>query len=341
MKRGSKRITLKDLARHLNVSMMTVSRALNDHPDINQKTKERIIKLANELDYRPDSIARSLVQKRTYTIGIVVPEITYSFFPGALKGIEEVLFSAGYDIILTCSNEKAEREEQILKNLESKRVEGILISAAQDADDIYPYERIIKKGIPLVFFDRSVDGLNCSSVVVDDERGAFKIVEHLIQLGYQKIAHISGFPGISISRDRLEGYKRALKKCKIPVNKSYIVQSAFNEESGYKAMKSLLKLEDPPEAVFAVNDPVAIGAYMAIKEEGLKVPRDIALVGFADIATASILEVPLTTVYQPAYMVGKRAAERLLTELEGEGEVKPEKIVLKTRLMIRKSCGSI
>ncbi|UCE19495.1 MAG: LacI family DNA-binding transcriptional regulator [Gemmatimonadota bacterium] len=334
----SNRVTLKTLAQRLDVSTMTVSRALNDHPDISKETKARVLNLAKELNFRLDGIAKSLVQKRTNTIGVIFPEISHSFFPDALKGIEHVAYNNGYQIIICHSDEKAEREQEAILTLESKRVDGILVSIAQDTVDPTPYYHLQNNGTPFVFFDRYLKGFNANRVVVNDEEGACRMVEYMIKCGYKKIAHISGPLDVSISLDRLEGYKNALLMNKLPILEDYIVMGGFHEDLGYQAMKELLNLPDRPQAVFAVNDPAAIGAFRAIKEMGLTVPKDIALAGFADIQTAECFEVPLTTVRQPAFEVGEKAAQLLIKKIEDKEDGDINTIEVETELKIRKSC---
>jgi len=340
LKLSRQKVTLKDLAKRLNLSVVTVSRALNDHPDVSEATKARVLSMARKLNYHPNSIARSLVQKKTHTIGVIVPEIYHSFFSEVVSGVEEVASQAGYQIILCQSNEDAEKERKNIDTLLSKQVDGILISVAESDRDPQPFRSLRQTGTPFVFFDRYLVGVEAPRVIVDDVEGAQQLVEYLIQLGYQRIAHFAGYPQISIGRDRLVGYQKALAAHYIPVDPHLIIEGGFNERDGVVAMEEILTRGDLPEAIFAVNDPVAIGAYKVCMEKGIRVPEDVALVGFSDIDVSSLLAVPLTTMRQPALQIGQEAARLLIRINEGE-EVNPsEEIVLKTELIVRRSCGS-
>ncbi|MFO7971554.1 MAG: LacI family DNA-binding transcriptional regulator [Desulfobacterales bacterium] len=333
----AKRVTAKDIAESLGVSMMTVSRAINGHPNVNNKTRERVISKAKELGYTPNHVAKSLVLQKTSIIGVVVPEITHSFFPEAIRGIEDALFSSDYQLILTHSAEDDERERKAIETLESKRVDGILISTSESTRRYTEYEKVVQSGIPLVFFDRCVQGIGASCIRINDTRSAKMVTEHLVEHGYKRIAHLRGPEYVSIGKARYEGYVQALESHGIPVDKGLVVTAGFHEDAGYKAMKYLLENEEV-DAVVAVNDPAAFGAYKAIREKGLRVPDDIAIAGFSDDIRAELMETPLTTVRQPAYEVGNVAAKKLLAHIERVNE-QVEEITIETELVIRRSCG--
>jgi DNA-binding LacI/PurR family transcriptional regulator len=336
----SRRVTGKEIAELLGISAMTVSRAMNNRGYVHEKTREKVAEAAKKFGYSPNHIAKSLVLKKTHTIGVVVPEITHSFFPEAIRGIEEATYKAGYHLILTHSAEDAKRERDAIRTLESKRVDGILISMAQSVEDHKLYKELIRIGTPIVFFDRCVPGIGASCVSIDDEESAKHITEHLIDHGYKRIAHLSGPQGVSIGRARLNGFKRALSERNIQCYDELIVESGFHESDGYEAMKKLLLLPKAnlPRAVVAVNDPAAFGAIKAIQEAGLHIPEDIAIVGFSDDIRAALMPTPLTTVRQPAYDVGKRAAQKLLSVIEGKSSTVDE-IIINTDQVIRRSCG--
>lgn len=335
-----KRITAKQVAEELGISIMTVSRALNNRPNVDEKTREKVISTARRMGYVPDHIAKSLVLQKTFTIGLVVPEITHSFFPEAIRGIEEAAYGAGYQLILTHSAEDSERENKALQTLASKRVDGILISTAESVVDYESYESIMKLKLPIVFFDRCVYGIGASCVSIDDYESAKKITAHLIQHGYKKIAHLSGPSSVSIGRARIEGFKNAMDENGLSINDELIIESGFHEAGGYESMLKLLQLpkEKQPQAVVAVNDPAAFGAMNAILENGLRIPEDIAIVGFSDDIRAELMPTPLTTIRQPAYEVGKRAAQKLLAHIENKDEIIDE-IIIKSEIVIRESCG--
>ena len=293
------------------------------------------------MGYKPNHIARSLTTKRTFTIGVVLPKMSHSFFPDAIRGIEEVAYQKDYQLILTHSSENAIRETKVIESLVSKRVDGILISSAQNVKDLKHYKELLESNYPVVFFDRWIPGLSASSVRTNDEECAWLITKHLIERhGYQKIAHISGPENVSIGADRLRGFRKAMDEHKLPVDRNWIVEAGFDEKSGYNAARKLLDLpaKDRPRAIFAVNDSTAFGAMEAIYDEGLQIPDDIALVGFSDDKHDKLLNSPLTTVHQPAYEEGKRATQILIDVIEGKLNT-IEDVIVKSTLVIRKSCG--
>jgi len=330
-------VTIKDIAKQLNISPSTVSRALRDHPDISPETKKAVNNLAKELDYHPNSIAQSLQKRRTNLIGVIVPEIKHDFFSAAISGIEEIAYRAGYAIIVSQSNENYEREVVNVRALLSNRVAGLLISISQSTANSDHFKLLERQKTPFVFFDRVCEDVNTSKVVVDDFDGAYTATEHLIKKGYQRIAHLAGPKHISISKKRLEGYKSALNENNMLFDERLVVYGGFNEEEGRLGFQRLFQLEQMPDAIFAVNDPVAIGAFEKIKEHGFKIPEDIALVGFSNNPVTRLIEPSLTTISQPAYEVGKRAAKLLIEQIKSGENFIPRKEVLKTELIIRNS----
>ena len=330
--------TIKDIAKALNLSPSTVSRALRDHPDISLSTKKRVITLADKMDYHPDSIARSLQTKKTKTIGVIVPEIKQPFFASVINGIEEFAFASGYTIIVCQSNETYEREVVYTRTLVSYRVAGLLVSLSQSTENFDHFKVLRRRNLPVVFFDRVSNEIEASRVVVDDYRGAFDLVTHLIQSGYRRIAHLAGPKNLSISKFRLKGYKDALEHENLPFNDDLVIYGGLDDTDGIVGFQKLLNLKPLPDAVFAVNDPVATGAFMTIKEHGLKIPTDIALAGFSNTLMTSLLDPPLTTVEQPSYEIGKTAAQLLMEQINSNDEkFVPKFKVLKTHLIVRDS----
>jgi DNA-binding LacI/PurR family transcriptional regulator len=337
----SSNVTLKHIAEALGVSAMTVSRALNDRDNVDEKTKQRIREKAQSMGYTPNRVAKSLVSQKTQTLGVVIPEITHAFFPEVVRGIEEVTYKSDYQLFLTNANEQFSREKEAIETLRSQRVDGLLISSSLTREDYSFYESIIEGGAKVVFFDRCIEDIGASCVSVNDRESSKKITEHLItEHGYTKIAHLSGPQKVSIGKERLRGFKDALENHNLTINEEWIVQAGFKENTGYEAMTKLIEKgrEQLPEAVVAVNDPTAIGAIEAIREYGLSIPDDIAIVGFTDDIRSSLLEVPLTTVHQPAYDMGVQAAKKLIRFIE-EDDTPVEKIEVPTTLKIRSSCG--
>jgi DNA-binding LacI/PurR family transcriptional regulator len=337
---GQKRITVEEVAGEVGLSAMTVSRVLNNHPNVSEKTRKRVLEASRRLGYTPNQIAKSLVLRKTHTIGVVVPEITHSFFPEAIRGIEEVTYRLGYHLILMHSAENAGREEDAIRTLEEKRVDGILISIAQTVNDFRVYKQLVRRGVRFVFFDRCVPGIGASCVGIDDEESSRRITEHLLGHGYRRIAHLGGPPRVSISVARLRGFRKAMKENRTPIHNELMVESGFHELGGYEAMRRLLDLsaDRRPRGVVAINDPAAFGAMKAVSEQGLEIPGDIAIAAFSDDIRAELMPTPLTTVRQPAYEVGKRAAEQLFAEIDGSSE-SADLITVKSELIIRRSCG--
>ena len=262
----TRQITIKDIAKQLNISSSTVSRALRDHPDISQETKKKVVSLANELDYQPDVIAQSLKNMRTNTIGVIVPEIKHHFFSSALNGIEDITYNAGYTIIVCKSNESYEREVVNTRALASNRIAGLIVSISQNTQNDEHFRALQRRNIPIVFFDRVCSNAEGCKVLVNDSDGAFRAVQHLISVGYKRIAHIAGPEHLSISVQRLEGYKAALRQNGFQIRDEYTVHGGLNEEDGIIGFQRLMQLNESPNAIFAVNDPVAIGVFMQIKK---------------------------------------------------------------------------
>ena len=335
-------VTIKDIARELGISPSTVSRALKDHPDISPDTKKAVNALAEKLNYQPNIVALSLRQSKTNTIGVIIPEIVHFFFSTVISGIEDVAYSAGYNVILTQSNESEAREILDMKALFNSRVDGMLMSVSRETTNFDHIESMLAKGVPIVFFDRVYNTDQASKIIVDDFTGAKDATLHLIEQGCKRIAHIEGPPNLDISKQRLEGYKEALKENNIPFNKELVsICPSGTIEEGKKATEKLLSLKNPPDAIFATNDPAAMGAMQAIKEKGLKMPHDIALVGFSNWFFSSLMDPPLSSVDQPGFEMGQEAAKLLIRQIEKQDkddlEIAPETKILKTRLVIRES----
>ncbi|MCA1802651.1 MAG: LacI family transcriptional regulator [Rhodothermaceae bacterium] len=333
-------ITLKEVAEAVGVSTMTVSRVINNRPNVDEKTRKKILEAAKKMGYTPNHVAKSLVSSRTYTIGVIIPEISHSFFPEVVRGIEEATNNKNYQIFLTNTSDNFGKEQKVLNALRSKRVDGILVSSSLTTDDFSFYKLIIKSGLPLVFFDRGIEDIGASCIGVNDKTASRQITEHLISHKYKRIGYLSGPKRVSIGKERFNGYIEAMTRHNLEIDERLIIENGFNEKCGYAAMNELLALpkEIWPRAVVAVNDPVAFGAMDAIREAGLSIPNDIAIVGFTDDIRAKLVACPLTTVQQPAYEVGKKAASKLIRTIENKDEP-VETVELITKLVIRKSCG--
>ena len=331
-----KHSTITDIAKKLSIAPSTVSRALSDHPDISNETKLQVRKLAKEIGYTPNTIARSLKSSRTTIIGVIVPEIKHDFFSSAISGIEEVAYQAGYTIIVCQSNESYEREVVNANVLMHQRVAGVIVSIAQTTKTGDHFQDMINRKIPLVFFDRVCDDVVASKVIIDDYKSSFDAVTFLIRKGYKNIAHFAGPKDLGICIKRWNGYVDALKQAEMPIAPEFVLYGGLHEQDGYDSMDKLLKSGKIPDAIFAVNDPVAIGAFQRIKEAGLKIPSDVAIMGFSDNKIASLVDPQLTTVSQPSFEMGRKAAHILIDLIEGK-ECEPKTFVLDAELVVRGS----
>ena len=327
--------TIKDVAKKAGVSYATVSRALNNHPEINEETKKRILKIAMEMGYQPNAIAQGLVKKETKTIGLIIPDITNPFFPEVARGIEDTAVEAGYTIFLCNTNWNVEREERYLNVLMQKQVDGLII--APSSEEVSHLKKILDSGMNTIFISRVINHANSTCIIIDNIRGGQQAVEYLIQRGHQRVAFIGGREDISTNQERLQGYAQALKNNGLKFDNTLVKTGSFKRDSGHYIMNQFLKLEERPTAVFAANDLLALGAIQAIKENGLSIPSDIAVVGFDDIEFASLPEIQLTTVAQPKYDMGNLAFSTLMELIKGGGYSSGRKILLDPVLITRKT----
>lgn len=312
---GKENITIKDIARELGISPSTVSRALKDHPDISQATRDAVNELAERWNYRPNPIALSLKSGSSKTIGVIIPDVVHYFFSTVISGIEDIVYQRDYNMILCQSNELWEHEVKNIRTLLSSRVDGILASLAKSTADFSHYRSILEKDIPLVFFDRATEELKTDSVVIDDEAGAYKAVNHLLRMGKKRIVHLSGPPQLAIARNRLAGYLKAMKEYRLIPREEDIVK-CDDIESAEKLVPGLLMRQPRPDAFFAVNDLTAAQALMISKRHGLKIPEDIAVVGFTNSQIATLTDPGLTSVDQKGFEMGQTAARLLLDRIE-------------------------
>jgi len=330
-------ITIRDIALKLNISTSTVSRALRGVPEINPKTKQAVLDMAEKLHYEPNVIAQSLRSNKTHVIGVVVPEIAIHFFANVISGIQDKAAEYGYNIMICQSNEHATTEQNNLKTLVGSRVDGLLICLTRETTDFEYLKQLHEQEIPMVFFDRVCEELPVSQVIVDDHDGAFQAVAHLFACGCRRIAHLAGPGNLSISRERLQGYIDALEVFNLPVLDELIVTCPAMKDSAAESTERLLNLPEPPDAIFAVNDPVAIVAAEVMDKKGIVIPDEVALVGFTDEPVGQHMKPALTTVAQPSYEIGQVAMELFLEQINFPENFKPRKKVLKTKLLVRGS----
>jgi LacI family transcriptional regulator len=312
-----RKVSQKDIAESLNISRVTVTKALKDHPDIADATIRRVKDKALEMGYIPDFIGRSLSSRRTYIIGIVIPKIAHSFFSYSIEKIYEAAKRRGYNIIPMVSFEDSEKELDNIRTLLSLGVDGIILDLTQNHIGNTNYELAINAGCKLVFYDRCPIGHTKGSIVTDDRNGAYKLTKLLIDKGYRKIYHLSGSQSLNISKERRKGYETAMNEHNLIC---HILKVELNRKSGYDTIIRMAKENELPEAVFAINDPVAHGIYDAAKELGLKIPGDIAVAGFGDVYTSAMMNPPLTSVKPPLDKMAEAAVDTIVTMIENDTE---------------------
>ena len=327
---------MKDIARDLGVSQMTVSKALRNHSDISEQTRERVLKRMRELNYQPDWIARSMVTRRTYLVGLVIPDLMHSFFAEVASGVTRKLQPLGYQVVILNTEENAEAERRHVDNLLHRKVDGFIIASAQRSGDEETFQQLEKSQTPYVMIDRIVPGLAANYVGVKDDDLGELATSHLIGLGCKRIAHIRG-PNVSTGVDRLQGYRNALTRRKMTVRRDYVVSGQHGDSTGYDAMLQLLKTHPQPDGVFCYNDPVAAGAIKAALELGLRVPEDIAIVGAGNVHYSDLLRVPLSTVDQSSTLIGERAAELLSERMQSKKPMPVETVFIPPKLVLRES----
>jgi LacI family transcriptional regulator, galactose operon repressor len=332
-------VTLADIARELGVSKMTVSRAINDHPLISPETRNRVLEVAKRMNYQPNQYARALATKRSHLIGVVVPDLMNLYFAEVLRSIESVIRPAGFQLLICSAEEDPSRELGEVEAL-LQRTDGLIISSVLSPTDTKAYRKILKDGAKLVLVDRTMERLNCPAVATDNVLVGRIATEHLIKLGHRRVGHLRG-DSSSVGEERLEGYRQALAANKLKYDESLVRACGLLESEGYEAMRKWLAEGDVPKAIFAVNDPAAIGAMQALSAAGLTPGRDVALVGAGNIHYGDILGVPLSTVSWSRSEMGEQAARLLIGLIEGkETPKKAARVVLPPELVIRSSCGA-
>jgi LacI family transcriptional regulator len=331
-------VTLEDIARALNVSKMTVSRAINNHPEISRQTRARILAMAQKMKYRPNQFARALTTNRSYLIGIVVPDLMHSYFAEICRGVEAQARPVGYQNLICSTDEEARKEMDEIEALLS-RTDGLIVASSLATDEVKFYRRLISEGANIVLIDRILEGLRCSAVTTDDVQVGLLATEHLISLGHRKIGHLRG-TNVSTSHRRMEGYQEAMSKARLKSGKALVHECGFTESDGYTAMQKWIAQGELPTAIFAANDPAAIGAMAAVTDAGMKVPEDVAFVGAGSIHYGDMLRIPLTTVSWSKSAMGQAAASLLLELVDGKKVRRNRTITVTPELIIRRSCGA-
>ncbi|UOQ67687.1 LacI family DNA-binding transcriptional regulator [Hymenobacter volaticus] len=330
--------TIKDIARELNLSTSTVSRALRGSYEINPETKRLVMECAERLNYRPNPIALSLKGSSSRAIGVIVPQIANYFFSQAINGIEAIAYNRGYHVIIFQSQESYEREMANVNQAMSRKVDGLLISLSSETSDVSHLRDVIDKQVPVVLFDRVSAALNVTQVVADNFGGAFAATEHLIQSGRRRIAHLTIQPWLSITQERLAGYRAALEKYGLEFDENLIRYGTFGPDEVGPMVDELMALDPIPDAFFTASDRLAVGCLKALHQRRLAIPEDVSLIGFTNLNVADLLSPSLSTVVQPAQEIGQVAAERLIDLIENKQRAKPvDTVKIPTELIVRNS----
>lgn len=332
--------TITDIARILNVSIVTVSKALRDQSDISRETKRRVRETAERIGYTPNFVARNLSSRKSNTIGVVIPKVAHFFFSSLIEVIYDAAFQHNYDIALTVSQENPDREKRNVETLLAMGVDGMIVSVSQGTRDDSVFKKVLNRGVPLVFVDRVLDIEGASTVTVNDKRGAFLGVEKAIQSGHTKIAHLGGHKEINIGMDRFVGYSDAMNRYGVPVNNDWLIFGGFGEIDGYDGTLRLLRADELPEFIFAVTYPVALGACTAITEAGLRIPDDIDMICFGTKSVSSLIKPELSYINQRTDLLGTRSVQLVFEHLNEDGAFVPKHVETPTELVMRNTCIS-
>jgi LacI family transcriptional regulator len=332
-------VTLQDVGKRAGVSAMTVSRVINGRAGVDFETQRRVEAAIADLDYVPNRIARGLLSQKTQTIGLIVPDVANPFFAPVVRGAETAARRAGYRVLLCNSEGDLRLEREYIEDLMAHRVEGLVLAPASDRSrhSVFP---LLRGGFPLVLLDRDLPDSDCDLVVSDSLTGARRLVDHLIAVGHRDIAHLTDAEDTSTGRGRLQGFRDALAAARLPDRDDRIFRTTVDQIGGYRATQEVLALDPRPTAIFAVNNLTAVGAMKALRERGLSVPQDMALVCFDDVEHLAVLSPFLTVVDQPAETLGGLGAQLLLERIAGKAGVRSRRITLQTDLVVRQSCGT-
>jgi len=330
--------TIHDIAKKLNIAASTVSRALKDNPLISEATRKKIKQTAEEMGYRPNVLAANFRTKRTNTIGVIVPLINRHFFSSVISGIEDVAYQQGFAVSISQSNDNFEKENKIAHSLFANRVDGLILSIGMETQTTDHLRLFSERNLPLVFFDRVVDDIPAHKIVVDDYGGALKATQHLIDQGAKRVAHIGGPLNLKIYKNRQDGYFQALKNANMPIDNSLILHNSLTRKDGNNATQKLMQSANKPDAIFCANDTTALSSIIYLKENGIRVPEDIAIVGWSNEPFSEVVTPSISTIKQPGFEMGQIAAELILRQIMGKKEQTAfETITMPTELIIRNS----
>jgi LacI family transcriptional regulator len=334
----NKEVTIYDIASALNISIATVSRALKNDPVVNKKTRKKIFDLAEQMGYRTNHFARNLRLQHTHTIGIIVHELNSNFITSVLAGVEKVTTEAGYDLIIAHSNESFTKEIANAKNLFEKRVDGLIASLSFDTRNLDHFKPFIDKGVPVMFFDRVEQDGNNTVVIIDNCKCGYQATQHLIEQGCKRIVHITSDLRRNVYSQRHKGYKDALYDAGIPFDESLLIINDLSEKAGIESAIQILKMKPLPDGAFITNDFVAAVCMRTLKEHGVRIPEDIAIVGFNNDAIGKLIEPAMTTINYPGMEMGEITARNLIDHLKGTGNIQnTNTIIIRSNLIVRKS----
>jgi len=331
-------VTIKDIARSLNISISTVSRALRGMPEIHPDTRSAVIRLAQELDYQPNQVAKNLVKSRTRTIGVIVPNLSYHYFSAMLNSIEEAALQAGYSVLVAQTNESYLRETTNIQNLLRSQVEGLIISLSRDTDNYAHVDRLVRKNVPLVLFDRYADNIDASKVIVDNYAASFKATEHLIEQGCRRIGFLAGPAHLLLSNQRVDGYRAAAAQHGVVAGGPYVLHCDYTQENTIVQTLAMMSLPNPPDGVVTISDRVAYPAIYAMKQKGLSIPDDVAIVSFNNEPVSAFFSPTLSSISQPIQEMAAETVRLLLRQIETTDATVPrETKIMETQLVVRAS----
>lgn len=332
-------VRMKDIADQLGVSVVTVSKVLRNHTDIGPATRRRVLRKVKQLNYQPNWAARSLVTRKSYTIGMVLPHLRHTYYQEAYHSIAEKTAPLGYTVLIAISDENSAAEEKEVRQMVARQVDGLILASVRAPGDVTLLQELSKRKVPYVLIDRRFRGIDAPFVGIDDRAMGVMATEHLIQTGCTRVAHLRG-PEVSTALLRLKGYQDALKRNGLPARSTYIAGGRGDDQTGYEAMKKLLKLQPRPDGVFCYSDPLAAGAMKAVLEAGLKIPSDVAIVGCGNMHYSDLFQVPLSTIDQKSYEMGATAAEMLLGLIDSKRPPGPRTVLLSPTIVSRQSSRS-
>lgn len=335
---SSKETTIYDIAEELDISPSTVSRSLKNHSSISSATIKKVREQATKMGYRSNIFARNLRQKKTNTIGVIIPKLNSHFMSSALTGMEKIVNENDYNLIISQSFETFEKEVSNAETMFKSRVDGLIVSLAYNTTSLSHFDRFTEKNIPIIFFDRVADYHSSTNILIDNFKAGFRAVTHLLDQGCKRIIHITGNQARNVYEDRLRGYKKGLEDRNIPFNSNYIIENKLNDKDGVEAAHQILEMTPRPEAIFAANDSCAVSCMITLKEHGITIPDDIAVVGFNNDPISRFVEPKLTTINYHGEEMGKVVGLNLINHLKGSDHIgATNKIILNSELIVRQS----